>query len=429
MGRFHLVVMGVIASLMHAPFLMAAGPVAEEDLPPINYATAPVNDPIERLQTAIDSGQSKLEWEAGRGYLRSMLKNLKIDESSQVLVFSKTSFQARRISYNRPRAVYFNDDVYVGWVQQGVVMEFTAMDPQQGPIYYSLDERPVESPRFTRELENCRLCHSGAAADNIPGLMIRSVYTNRVGETLLRAKSYISDHTSPLNQRWGGWFVTGTSGNQVHMGNLTVGSERGVDDADLSAGMNLKDLSARIEIEPYLTPHSDIVALMILEHQVRGHNLLTRANWETRRALYDQQQADPTGDGSPSPATLRRITNACEPLVMYLLFANEAKLTGPIQGTSAFAADFMRRGPFDEHNRSLRDLDLTARLLKYPLSWLIYSEAFDKLHASARTYVSTRLRELLTTGDPPKELAHLTPDVQRAIREIVSRTKPTLLAP
>lgn len=428
MGRKHWLVRALLLSFVAVGLTHAAGPIAEEDLSPINYATAPVNDPIARFQKAIDGGQARLEWEAGRGYLRSLLKNLKIDESSQVLVFSKTSFQARRISYNRPRALYFNDDVYVGWVQQGVVTEFTAMDPQQGPVYYSLDERPMESPRFVRELDNCRLCHSGASADNIPGLMIRSVYANRVGETLLRAKSYISDHTSPISQRWGGWFVTGTSGAQVHMGNLTLGSERGVDDADLAAGTNLTNLASRIEVEPYLTPHSDIVALMVLEHQVRGHNLLTRANWETRRALHDQQQTDPTLDSVPSPATLQRIKNACEPLVMYLLFANEAKLTGPIQGTSTFAADFMKRGPFDEQHRSLRDLDLKTRLLKYPLSWLIYSEAFDNLPAPAKTYIASRLHHLLSTQQLPADLSHLTPDLQTAIRQIITATKPGLLA-
>lgn len=392
-----------------------AQPIAEEDLPPINYSSAPVNDPVAQLQKRLDNGNALLKWDEARGYLPALLESLAIDPSSQVLVFSKTSLQQKLISPSRPRAVYFNDSVYIGWVQSGSVMEISAMDPQQGTIYYTLDQRAMEKPRFERQTDSCRVCHSGSMADNIPGLMVRSVFTNRVGEGFLRSKSYISDHTSPLDRRFGGWYVTGTSGDQRHMGNLMLGSESQIESADLSSGTNLSNLSRMpISIEPYIVPTSDIVALMVLEHQARGHNLLVRANWQVRKAIANNELTD------------RALSAAVEPLVMYFLFANEAKLTAQIRGNSAFAANFEAKGPRDALGRSLRDFDLSTRMMKHPLSWLIYTVEFDGLPEPAMRYFAKRFGQYLQGRETSPALAHLTPATRAAIIQIVRETKPAL---
>lgn len=415
MERFWINLAFVVCVLSASRELAKAQPVAEEDLPPINYASAPVNDPVAQLQKALDANDRKLKWDEARGYLPALLDSLSIDPSSQVLVFSKTSLQQKLISPSRPRAVYFNDSVYIGWVQSGSVMEISAMDPQQGTIYYTLDQRPMEKPRFERQIDSCRVCHSGSMADNIPGLMVRSVFTNRVGEGFLRSRSYISDHTSPLDRRFGGWYVTGTSGDQRHMGNLMIGSESQIESADLSSGTNLSNLSRMpISIEPYIVPTSDIVALMVLEHQARGHNLLVKANWQVRKAIANNELTD------------RALSSAVEPLVMYFLFANEANLTAQIRGNSAFAANFEAKGPRDAQGRSLRDFDLSTRMMKHPLSWLIYTVEFDGLPEPAMRQFAKRIGEFLSGKATSPALAHLTPETRAAITQIVRETKPAL---
>jgi hypothetical protein len=408
-----LAILGIALLVDSRPLLAQATP--EEDLPPINYASAPVNDAVARLQKLLDAGKAELKWDKARGYLPALLNAFQIDPASQVLVFSKTSLQQRLISAARPRAIYFNDSTYLGWVQSGTVMEVVSMDPQVGIIYYTIDQRPQEKPKFERQTDSCRVCHTGAMADNIPGLMVRSVYANRVGEGFLRSKSFISDHTSPLSKRFGGWYVTGTSGTQLHMGNLFVGSESAIESADLSRGTNLTDLSKMpVEIEPYIVPTSDIVALMVLEHQARGHNLLVRANWQTRRAI------------AAGKLSREAIAEAVDPLVMYFLFANEAQLTSQIAGNSDFAANFTARGPRDSLGRSLRDFDLTTRMMKHPLSWLIYTEEFDGLPEPALKYFAERVGQLLCGEEVSPALPNLTPQTRAAIIEIVKQTKPQL---
>src|SRR6266700_289496 len=98
-------------------------------------------------------------YERGHGYLRSILQALGVAENSQTLVFSKTSFQFPKISPAHPRALYFNDDVYVGQVHDGASLEFVSFDPMQGAIFYILDEHHVERPRFERAELDCVQCH------------------------------------------------------------------------------------------------------------------------------------------------------------------------------------------------------------------------------------------------------------------------------
>jgi hypothetical protein len=226
---------------------------------------------------------------------------------------------------------------------------------------------------------------------------------------IFTAPSYISDHRSPLHQRWGGWYVTGTHGDQKHMGNSYLEDK---EDAklDTSAGGNLTDLKRMFDTGAYLSPHSDIVALMVLEHQTRMTNLITRAGYEARIAGQD----------------FTRLDEAVTALVNYMLFLDEAQLTAPVKGTSSFAADFVKAGNRDKRGRSLRDLDLTRRIFRYPCSFLIDSEAFRSLPQPALDRIYSRLGGILTGKDQSPEYARLTADDRRAIREILSDTRPDL---
>jgi hypothetical protein len=346
-----------------------------------------------------------------------------------MLVFSKTSLQRHRIAPHTPRAVYFNDDVYVGFCQNGDVLEVSAADPQLGAVFYTLDQRRTDRPHLTRHGDTCLICHGSSQTHGVPGHLVRSVYADAQGLPILASGTYRTDHTSPLRQRWGGWYVTGTHGGQAHLGNLVVRQRRVVEPVDNAAGLNVTDLSDRIETKAYPTPHSDIVALMVLAHQAEGHNLITQANFQTRQALH-QEEALNRDLGQPAghrwDSTARRIKAAGEPLVQYLLFSGEAELTGKLRGTSGFAEEFAGRGPRDERGRSLRDFDLERRLFKYPCSYLIYSASFDALPAPVKEYVLRRLWDVLGGRDTGKEFAHLSPADRRAIREILLATKKDL---
>ena len=237
------------------------------------------------------------------------------------------------------------------------------------------------------------------------------------------------DHTTPVDQRWGGWYVTGTHGSQKHLGNLIVRGRDVEEPVDNSAGQNVTELKDRLNVDRYVSPHSDIVALMVLEHQALVHNRMVKANFDTRQALdYDvmMNRMLNNPEGTRLESTTRRIKSTGDRLVEALLLVNEAKLTEPIKGTSGYAEQFAVAGPRDSHGRSLRDLDLTTRLFKYPCSYLIYSEAFDGLPVESRDYVWQRLFDILSGEDQSEKFAHLSKDDRKAILEILRATKTNL---
>ena len=407
---------------------VAAGDAAYED-EPINYNKAPRTDVIAQLQKRLDGGQARLGYNEKHGFLDAVLKELKIPVSSQTLVFSKTSFQREKISPRHPRALYFNDDVYVGFVENGDVLEVAAADPNLGMNFYTLDQRQADRPMFTRQTDNCTQCHAGSMTRDVPGLMLRSVYPGWSGQPILSAGTFQVTHETPLKDRWGGWYVTGHHGGQRHMGNVVTRSEDDPEHLDREAGANLTDLKGKFNTAAYLSGQSDIAALMVLEHQAEMHNRITRASFGVRLALRDARVMN-QALGRPadflSDSTKSRIKSSCEPLVKYMLFSGEAVLTEPVEGTTTFAKDYAARGPRDSKGRTLRDLDLHKRLLKYPCSPLVYSADFDGLPDAAKQYVYHRLWEVLTGKDTGKDFSHLSADDRRSVLEILRDTKPDL---
>ena len=394
---------------------------------PINYATAPTNNAVSRLQSRLDEGITQLQRDDRRGYLDSVLRALDVPISSQTLVFSKTSLQRHRIAPRTPRAIYFNDEVYVGFCQHGDVLEFSADDPMLGAVFYTLNQDAADAPKLTRQNDNCLLCHGSSSTRGVPGHLIRSVYVDTMGLPVLSMGTHRVDHTSPIDKRWGGWYVTGTHGNQTHLGNLVVSNARQAEPVDNAAGQNVTELTTKFKTTAYLSPHSDLVALMVLEHQIEAKNLLTRANFQTREALHAEAGLNKDlgeVEGHRWESTNTRIKNACEALVKYMLFCDEATLTAKMRGTTSFADEFSKRGPCDRQGRSLRDFDLERRLFKYPCSYLIYSRSFDELPSEAKHMVLQRLWEILSGTDHSREYSHLSDTDRTAILEILRDTKP-----
>ena len=427
--RFPSVALAALAVLIVAAvFGLRKAPTAERqtsDARPAVESSSTAIDAVARLQQRIDGGQATLAFDRDHGYLESVLASLNIPVSSQLLVFSKSSAQMSGISPEKPRAIYFNDDVYVGWVQEGG-LELAAIDPKGGPYFYTLTQENTTTPRFERHTETCVGCHDSSEdpARLIPRLLKLSVLPTRNG-TAIQAAALATTDRSPFRERWGGWYVTGTHGRQVHMGNQTFQAPatdlKSIPDfianLDLSAGSNITDLSGRFDTRRYLTPHSDIVALMVLGHQTHMFNVIAAAEYRLKYAIED----DPRGDKADL------VKELAEPIVRSMFFSGEVALTDPIAGTSGFAADFARQGPRDARGRSLRDLDLKTRLLRYPLSYVVYSPAFDQMATPLKDYVQRRLREVLNGADTSAPFAHLSPGDREQIVAILKETKPELV--
>ncbi len=390
----------------------------------IRYRDLGHRNPVARLQRQLAAGQVRLEYDRTSGYLPALLKALDLPVSSQVLVFSKTSFQASRIYPHSPRALYFNDSVAVGHVRNGDVLELTSIDPDAGVVFFTLDQTEHLRPAIVRRDDDCVSCHATSRTLGVPGLVVRSVFPDRAGMPVQRAGSFSTDHRSPLEQRWGGWYVTGTHGTSRHMGNQVAADEAGSLDPD--AGANVTDLKRFLAPGVHLTPHSDLVALMVLEHQVRITNLITRAGWEARMALADHEALrmpnEPAAEWSAS--TRRRIEGPAEVLVRSLFMLDEHPLTAPVAGTSGFAEEYSARGPRDRRRRSLYELDLSGRLYRYRFSPLIYSEQFAGLPAEVHGYIYQRVHDVLTGRDRGADFTPVSNAERSAILEILKDTLP-----
>jgi hypothetical protein len=403
---------------------------------PIHYRSLDLSDPVALLQKQLDQGQAKLTYEEDHGYLKSVLALLKVPVDSQTLVFSKTSFQYSKISPEHPRALYYNDDVYVGSVHGGKAVEIVSFDPMQGAIFYLLDEHPADKPVFQRAELDCTQCHIAAGTRGIPGVLLRSVYPLKPGTLTPRAPSFITDQTSALKDRWGGWYVSGKLANNT-MANAAVLTPPPDTDDDVAPPLpKLETLPKPFDPSKYLNGESsDAVALLVLAHQTQMHNLITLTNYQTRLGLYALEQSGQRAAGDAAPAfeslpeaTQQQIAKPAEQLLRYLLFVGETKLGGGRDAAdgSAFAREFAKRGPRDSKGRSLRDFDLRDRIFQYPCSYLIYSSAFDALPEPAKGYVWRRLLEILSGEDKSGDFAGLSARDRQAILSILLETKPGL---
>ena len=393
--------------------------------PPIDYHNAETRDPISQLAVKIETGELELQHEENFGYLRSLLKALDVPISSQALVFSKTSLQLQRISPRTPRALYFSDDVYIGFCQDGDVLELAATGPLQGATFYTMSQQKQEKPAFVRDRGNCLACHASGRTQNVPGYLMRSVFPDKRGQPRYGRGTHLTDSTSPFQERWGGWYVTGTHGNMRHMGNSTCNDDTTAFDRE--TGANCNELDRFIETDQFLSPHSDIVALMVLQHQSQMHNAIAAANYETRQAVYQAKQMNALLERAPdhlSETAQRRINTAAERVLQHLLMCDEFKLTDRIIGSSQFTAHFEKIGKRDQRGRSLRDFDLQTRLFRYPCSYLIHSDAFDGLPGLVRIKVLQKLVAVLTGKDNREAYQHLSPETRKALLEILRDTKP-----
>jgi hypothetical protein len=383
-----------------------------DEHPSIQYAGRPTTDRVAKLNQALTQGGRSLQRDAATGYLRPVLEALGVPVDSQMLVFSKTGVQRTYISPRNPRALFFNESVIVGYVPAAPVIEVAAHDPQQGVVFYTLDQAAA-APVFTRRT-SCLACHVSASTLDVPGMIVRSNTVGDDGNVMPQLGSNDVNHQTPHPDRWGGWFVTSEVASaayatRAHMGNLTFSTP-----GSTSTQVFVDWVNSSPETRGYLSSSSDIVALLVFDHQAYAINLLTRLNWESRVASSD-------GPASGSDGTIGRLVNE---LADYLLFVGEAPASVPLTARQGFAEHLESRTPKDRQGRSFGQLDLGRRLLRYPCSYMVYSEAFDGLSPAVKEAVYRRMLDILSGSDARTKYARLTADDRRAVLEILRDTKP-----
>ena len=383
-----------------------------DEHPSIQYAIRATTDRVAKLgQALIQSGRS-LPRDPRTGYLVPLLEALHVPVESQLLVFSKTGVQRDYTSPHNPRAIFFDESVVVAYVPGAPVIELAAHDPQQGVVFYTLDQAAA-APVLTRRT-SCLTCHVSASTLNVPGIIVRSNTVGDDGNVMRQFDSYDVNHKTPHPDRWGGWFVTSDPlaqqyAQRAHTGNITF-SGRG----NTSSQVFVDWLNSSPETRGYLSPSSDIVALLVFDHQMHAINLLTRLNWESRVASSDER-------ASVSGGALRGLVNE---LAEYLLFVGEVPPSVPLTPRPGFAERLESRTPKDRHGRSCGQLDLVNRLMRYPCSYMVYSAAFEGLPPAVKAAVYGRMTAILSGSDAPPRYARVPAEDRRAVLDILRDTKP-----
>jgi hypothetical protein len=379
------------------------------------------------LQRRLAAGEFAL---AGgeREALAALLAELRVPVASQVLVFSKTSLQRSRIRPSHPRAIYFSESVYVGWVPGGLI-EVTTIDPQLGPVFYSVDVSALRqgAPRIVRDGE-CLSCHGGTFVRDVPGVFVRSVFTTARGEPLLRFGTLVVDDQTPFSDRWGGWYVTGYRGETPHRGNTFAEEVREGLVFNPSASRP-GDLAGYFDPKLYLAPTSDVVALLVLEHQTAMQNTLTRAAFAARRMInYQrglQRHFKEAETDEPTYDSVKSVFAASTQEVLdRLLFRNEAALPDGVEGGAAFREQFVNGVPRTRGGLSLRDLHLQGRMFQHRCSFMIYSEMFATLVEPLKKRIFSGLKLALENRDPNDRYAYLPKEEKQRILEILMETLP-----
>lgn len=375
------------------------------------YAARVPQDDFSKARADLQAGKLPLNTLSEKAFLTSLLKVLNISPSSQMLVFSTTSLQLSRISPSNPRALYFNENVYLGWVPGGQI-EVLGIDPEWGAMTYIFDvPRPNSPPPVIRRATRCMNCHAAPEVGNAPGLLVSSVVPGPGGGSLDSFREGITGHSIPLSERFGGWHLTGAPSLKKHWGNLTGEFQAG----ELKTIPN--EPGQRFPLSRYPVESSDVLAHLLHEHQAGFVNRFISATYRTRAALAGKVPGLETGD---VPAFLRR---EARELTRYLLFAEEAALPpGGLSGAPALKTHFLQGAKRDSSGASLREFDLKNRLFKYRCSYMIHSAAFSGLPAPLKTEVLRQLRRALNGDDQGGDYSHLPEVERRVIRAILGET-------
>jgi hypothetical protein len=379
------------------------------DEPPHNYFERRPTDKFTQMRDAFESGEIPLDRSSEKAYVISLLKALDIPVSSQMLVFSTTSLQLSLISPSNPRALYFNDEVYLGYVPGGRI-EIVSLDPKLGGIFYIFDIAINGVSLSIERSERCMNCHAGEDTGQVPGLVIKSVIPGPTGGSLTAYRLAQTGHGIPFDQRFGGWHVTGEHAITNHLGNFT---------GELAAGSLTKipnPPGKRFRFEKYPAATSDILPHLLHEHQAGFVNRVVEAAYRARTALH-------VGNGQLTPVQAAELDKQARIITRYLLFADEVSLpAGGVEGTAEYKEDFRRNRRATADGLSLKDFDLRTRLFKHRCSYMIYSPVFAGLPPEMKQRVYAMLGQALNLTAANPEFTYLPLPEKRAIRDILKAT-------
>ena len=379
------------------------------DEPPHNYHTAPLKDRFTKLKADLESRRIPLDHSSEKAFVLSLLKALNIPASSQMLVFSTTSLQLRFITPRNPRAIFFNDGLYVGYIP-GAKIEILSMDPELGAIFYMFDIPTDSRPIAVERSERCVNCHTKEDTGFVPGIVIKSVIPGPTGGSLKTFRKEQTGHSIPFAERFGGWYVTGDRGLASQWANV-IGRYSGDDIAKtvITPGQ-------LFDFAKYPAATSDILPQLVHEHQAGCANRILQASYRARTAFHLDK-------GGLTPAHYAELDEQARTVTRYLLFADEVPLpTGGVDGDAAFKADFVKAARALPGGASLREFDLRTRLFKYRCSYMIYSPEFAGLPARMKQQIYLHLRAALSVEKPMKEYAYLPVAEKQAIRAILKGT-------
>lgn len=406
----------VFASLL-CSILPLSAQVDLWDLPPLQYSNSAATNRLTTLARDWQSGKQKLTGSTELARVREVLSALQVPEASQILVYSKTSKQNNLIHPGNPRALYFSKDCYAGFVPGGM-MEVIINDAKLGPVFYLIELGHAEqAPKVERDTSDCLSCHGTGRTENVPGLLVRSVFPDENGNALLSFGSTLVTHDTPIAERWGGYYVTGTIA-LPHLGNRTYTEGGSVE----PARSDLPDLRGKIDGSRYPHATSDIVALMVLEHQCQAHNLLTAAKMNYERARFLSKSIDPTGD--PDQGSAGRVAEqAAQRIVDWFLFQGEADMgEDGVTGSEAFQQQFSAAIPRSRSGDSLADFQLNSRLFKNRCSYMIYSQAFECLPDSVKSRVIAKLKAVFDATETSDAYPQIKGPERRRIAAILRDT-------
>lgn len=374
---------------------------------PLFYSTAEATDPVAKIAKNLRANRAA-SWKPFHpdfGYLPALLEMLNVPASSQMLVFSKTSVQRQNIDPSNPRALYFSDDVYIGYIPGAPQLEIAAVDPLLGTVFYTVNQDKDEPVRFRRS-NDCLSCHASSRSMGIPGFVLRSIDTEISGEIIQATDADPIAHFTPMKERWGGWYVTNLPPDWLHRGNSPGGQDR--------EGEAAKQRLASISTSPlYPASGSDPVALLLHDHQTHMHNYITRLHLEALKSIAEFGQ-------------VRYLDIPIRAFLRYLLFTEEAPLPSPLEPSPEFLGAFQKNAKRDSKGRSLKDFDLHTRIFRYPCSFLIDSDAFRSLPSPLRQTILERLHAILTGEDKHPDFANLSPTDCQTVLEILRDTAPDL---
>ncbi len=353
---------------------------------PIRYSATAASNKLTDLSASLASGKAAVTGGGGLGRLRLVLEALNVPAESQVLVFSKTSLQNELIEPSNPRALYFSENAYVGYVPGGTI-EAVVQDPILGPVFYLIGSDRRGGLEIERDKNRCMSCHATSRTENVPGMLIRSVFPDESGHPLLHLGTTDVAHHTPLAERWGGYFVTGRS-HLPHRGNMTFREDGEAN----QGGDETPGLHSQIDVSKYLRPTSDIVSLLVLEHQTKMHTLLNAASLNYRRSRHFSEIIDPGSD--PDEGSAGKVAESwAEKITDCIFFRDEADLGEGVEGDAAFQNAFLARYPKTADGDSLADFRLYGRIFKHRCSYMVYSDAFVRLPPAVKDLVLENMRK------------------------------------